>query len=169
MGFSEKVTCEQRLAGGEGATQGWGVPGGGNSQCKGPAARLRSSQQVRGTMVDRGRHPPCHRYVRQRKLSGFKGRVSSHPAGERWGRTQGPDSGPRAASRHDKRVHQKVALPVPWYPQCLPPAAESKKGVCVPFLLPDPLQPGDRSWRPHYFSLSCPQSSQLDPECLQSP
>lgn len=52
-GFSEKVTYEQRLAGGEGAMQGRGIPGRDSGPCKSPATCLRSNEQVRGTVGDK--------------------------------------------------------------------------------------------------------------------
>lgn len=52
VGFSEKVTYEQRLAGGEGAMQERSIAGRDNGPCKGPVTCLRSNEKVRGTIVD---------------------------------------------------------------------------------------------------------------------
>lgn len=51
--LSEKVTYEQRWERWESHTRaGKAIPGGGNSQCKGPGACLRDNKEVRGTGVE---------------------------------------------------------------------------------------------------------------------
>ena len=133
---------------------------------------LKSNKEVRGPGVSRrespgeevgelkGLPPSLPWSMRQRKLREFTVRALSHQLVADW--NPGLDPVPH--------LNMTRGCPGRWHfcdlatsaPACCSCGLERR-------MMEFPLRLWDKSWRPHWFSLSCPPSSQLDPQGLQSP